>query len=154
MDLIQDSIEYILKEFGEIDLTDQCIYRFGSDAWVELVNHVRSNQLPVNSISQILLESTDIGQIEYGHKLDVPFKTPNHPRKKYAVYTKNQNGNVVLVRFGDPNLTIKNCDPVRSKAFLARMRCNDPGPKYKPRWWSCNVHLFWKALDLQCNDPW
>ncbi len=68
--------------------------------------------------------------------LNKPFRTPNGP-KKFGVYVKNDKGNVVLVRFGDPNMEIKRDDPARRKSFRARHNCSNPGPKYKARYWSC-----------------
>lgn len=68
--------------------------------------------------------------------LNKPFRTPNGP-KKFAVYVKNESGNVVIVRFGDPNMTIKKNIPERRKSFRARHNCDNPGPKYKARYWAC-----------------
>lgn len=69
--------------------------------------------------------------------LNKPFRTPGGP-KKFAVYTKNDKDKVVIVRFGDPNLKIKKNIPERRKSFRARHGCDkDPGPKWKPKWWSC-----------------
>lgn len=68
--------------------------------------------------------------------LNKPFRTPDGP-KKFAVYTKNQSGNVVIVRFGDPNMEIKRDNPKRRKSFRARHNCANPGPKWKARYWSC-----------------
>lgn len=68
--------------------------------------------------------------------LNKPFRTPKGP-KKFAVYTKNGSGNVVIVRFGDPNMEIKRDDPARRKSFRARHKCKTPGPKWKARYWSC-----------------
>jgi hypothetical protein len=68
--------------------------------------------------------------------LNRPFRTPKGP-KKFAVYTKNQGGNVVIVRFGDPNMEIKRDNPQRRKNFRSRHNCNNPGPKWKARYWSC-----------------
>jgi hypothetical protein len=68
--------------------------------------------------------------------LNKPFRTSNGP-KKFAVYVKNESGNVVIVRFGDPNMTIKKNIPERRKSFRARMNCDNPGPKYKARYWAC-----------------
>lgn len=74
-----------------------------------------------------------------GKKLDKPFRTPNGP-KKFAVYTKNEKGNVVIVRFGDPNMDIKRDDPGRRKNFRARHGCDKPGlKKWTPRYWSCRM---------------
>jgi hypothetical protein len=68
--------------------------------------------------------------------LNKPFRTPGGP-KKFAVYTKNQSGNVVIVRFGDPNMEIRRDDPERRRNFRARHNCQNPGPKYRARYWSC-----------------
>jgi hypothetical protein len=68
--------------------------------------------------------------------LNKPFRTPGGP-KKFAVYTKNQSGNVVIVRFGDPNMKIKKNIPERRKSFRARHNCSSPGPKWKARYWAC-----------------
>ena len=71
-------------------------------------------------------------------KLGKPFKTPGGP-KKSAVYVKNDKGNVVKVNFGDPNMKIKKNIPGRRKNFRARHNCDNPGPKYKARYWSCRA---------------
>ena len=71
--------------------------------------------------------------------LNKPFRTPDGP-KKFAVYTKNGSGNVVIVRFGDPNMEIKKDNPKRRKSFRARHKCDTaPGPKWKARYWSCKM---------------
>ena len=62
-------------------------------------------------------------------------------RKKYKVYVRNDKGNVVKVEYGDPNMEIKRDDPARRKSFRARHNCDNPGPKYKARYWSCK---FWE----------
>tara|TARA_R100000995_G_scaffold8168_2_gene3535 strand:+ start:5387 stop:7228 length:1842 start_codon:yes stop_codon:yes gene_type:complete len=82
---------------------------------------------------------TDVTAAEYqGRKvtLNKPFRTKG-ASKKFGVYTKNEKGNVVLVRFGDPNMEIKRDDPARRKSFRSRHNCDSPGPKYKARYWSC-----------------
>lgn len=68
--------------------------------------------------------------------LNKPFRTPDGP-KKFSVYVKNDKGNVVKVNFGDPNMKIKKNIPERRKSFRARHNCDNPGPKYKARYWSC-----------------
>jgi len=68
--------------------------------------------------------------------LNKPFRTPGGP-KKFAVYVKNESGNVVIVRFGDPNMKIKKNIPARRKSFRARHHCESPGPKWKARYWAC-----------------
>jgi hypothetical protein len=69
-------------------------------------------------------------------KLNDPFRTPKGP-KKFSVYTRNESGNIVKVNFGDPDMEIKRDDPDNRKSFRARHNCDDPGPKWKPRYWSC-----------------
>jgi hypothetical protein len=60
--------------------------------------------------------------------------------KKRKVYVRKPNGNVVKVEFGDKNMRIKKSNPARRKSFRARHRCDNPGPKWKARYWSCR---FW-----------
>lgn len=57
--------------------------------------------------------------------------------KKFKVYTKNEKGNVVKVNFGDPNMRIRKSNPGARKSFRARHNCDEPGPKWKARYWSC-----------------
>ena len=80
-----------------------------------------------------------ITEAEYQGKkvtLNDPFRTPDGP-KKFAVYTKNDKGNVVKVPHGDPNMEIKRDNPESRKNFRARHNCDNPGPKWKARYWSC-----------------
>ena len=84
-------------------------------------------------------EEEDVTAAEYQGRtvtLNKPFRTSGGP-KKFAVYTKNGSGTVVIVRFGDPNMEIKRDDPARRKAFRSRHNCQTPGPKWKARYWSC-----------------
>jgi len=71
-------------------------------------------------------------------KLNDPFRTPDGP-KKFGVYTMGPNGKVVVVRFGDPNMEIKRDDPERLKSYRARHGCDNPGPKWKANYWSCQM---------------
>jgi len=71
-------------------------------------------------------------------KLNDPFRLPSGSKSKFAVYVKNDKGNIVKVTFGDPNTDIKRDDPGRRKSFRARHGCDvDPGPKWKAKYWSC-----------------
>ena len=71
-------------------------------------------------------------------KLGKPFLTPDGPKKR-SVYVKNEKGNVVKVNFGDPNMEIKKDNPARRKSFRARHNCDNPGPRWKARYWSCKA---------------
>ena len=63
--------------------------------------------------------------------------------KKFKVYVKNGEGNVVKVNFGHggpgkgKGMSIKKNNPERRKSFRARHNCDNPGPRHKARYWSC-----------------
>jgi len=85
--------------------------------------------------------SASIASAKEKRVLNKPFRTPGGP-KKFAVYVKNDKGNVVKVSFGDPNMEIKRDDPNRRKSYRARHHCETPGPKWKANYWSCKM---WSA---------
>ena len=68
-------------------------------------------------------------------KLNDPMRSSDG-KKKFYVYVKNDKGNVIKLGFGDPNMEIKRDDPKRRKSFRARHKCDNPGPKWKARYWS------------------
>lgn len=74
--------------------------------------------------------------------LNKPFRLPKGSNKKFGVYVKNDKGNTVMVKFGDPNMEIKRDNPERRKAYRARHNCSNPGPKWKANYWSCKM---WSA---------
>ena len=64
--------------------------------------------------------------------------------KKFKVYVKNDKGQVVKVNFGfggksahGKRMVIKKNNPERRRNFRARMNCDTPGPRWKPRYWAC-----------------
>jgi hypothetical protein len=74
-------------------------------------------------------------------KLNDPIRTSENPKKKFKVYVKDpKSGNVKVVRFGDPNLSIKRDNPKRRKSFRARHGCDTAKAKDKTtaRYWSCH----------------
>lgn len=82
-----------------------------------------------------------IEEAEYhGRKVELnkPFYTPGGPRKR-AVYVRNDKGNVVKVGFGEPGMKIKKNNPERRRSFRARHNCDNPGPRWKARYWSCKA---------------
>tara|TARA_B100000902_G_scaffold208974_1_gene198927 strand:+ start:962 stop:1303 length:342 start_codon:yes stop_codon:yes gene_type:complete len=101
-------------------------------------------------IEEVTLEDTQDFHEEYGYlgyadmfeaeyqgrkvKLNKPMRGDV---KKFKVYVKNAKGNVVKVNFGDPNMRIKKSNPARRRSFRARHNCDNPGPKWKARYWSC-----------------
>ena len=58
-------------------------------------------------------------------------------KKKFQVFVKNKNDNVVRVTFGDPNMRIRKNEPGRRKSFRARHRCDTANDKTTARYWSC-----------------
>jgi hypothetical protein len=156
-------------------------FRIGSESWFQMINEARqlweNNALDLDEDDLFFLQSDlgrrdffngtevwldvpfpleDLHEAEYrGRKvsLNKPFRTPGGPRK-FGVYTKNESGKVVLVRFGQPGMRIRNDDPKRSKSFRARHGCDNPGPKWKPRYWSCNVARYRKLLGIKSSSPW
>jgi hypothetical protein len=80
-----------------------------------------------------------VGEAEYqGRK--VPLGKPMQGDvAKSKVYVKKPNGKVVKVNFGDKNMTIKKNNPARRKSFRARHNCDNPGPRWKARYWSCRA---------------
>jgi hypothetical protein len=64
-----------------------------------------------------------------------PKRTPNK-NKKFAVLAK-EGESVKLVRFGDPNMTIKKSIPARRKSFRARHKCDQKKSKLSAGYWSC-----------------
>ena len=101
-------------------------------------------------IEEVTLEDTQDFHEEYGYlgyadmfeaeyqgrkvKLNKPMQGDV---KTFKVYVKNAKGNVVKVNFGDPNMRIKKSNPARRRSFRARHNCDNPGPKWKARYWSC-----------------
>ncbi len=80
-----------------------------------------------------------VGEAEYqGRKVQL-----NKPMQgdvaKSKVYVKKPNGKVVKVNFGDKTMRIKKSNPARRKSFRARHNCDNPGPKWKARYWSCRA---------------
>jgi len=66
--------------------------------------------------------------------------------KKFKVYVKNDKGKVVKVNFGfggksahGKRMVIKKNNPARRRSFRARHNCDNPGPKWKPRYWACRT---------------
>ena len=161
----------------------ESVYRIESDAWISLINEARDlwekGLLDLNE-NDLFLISTDAGRFgifegqtvlldipfyeddepideaEYrGRKVNLnkPFRTPQGPRK-FAVYTKNEKGNVIKLGFGEPGMRVNNADPKKARSFQKRMRCETPGPRWKAKWWSCNVARYRKLLGIKSSNPW
>jgi len=156
-----------------------CELRMGSKSWCELINEARilsNNKTIIFSKDDLFLLSTDLGKIgtidskdlseetamakDKEVELDSPKRTPDGDSKKFMVYVdsgkKDKDGKVkaLLVKWGDPNMSVKNHDDKARKSFLARHRCHLKTDRKTAGWWACNVHKYAKQLGLQSSKPW
>ena len=96
------------------------------------------------SVEEVKLES--LNEAEYqGRKVQLG-KIMQGDIKKFKVYVKNDKGKVVKVNFGfggksakGKRMVIKKNNPERRKSFRARHNCDNPGPRWKPRYWACRT---------------
>ena len=110
----------------------------------ELLNIIKEEMEGVlreaeNAYYDFLAEGETIEEAEYQGRKVTLNKPTRGDVKKSKVYVKNAKGNVVKVNFGDPNMKIKKNIPARRKSFRARHNCDNPGPKWKARYWSCKA---------------
>ena len=98
------------------------------------------------SVSEVLnMEIIDenITEAKYKGKTVTLNKPMRGDSKKFKVYVnsgkKNADGSIKVkkVEFGAKGMNIKKNNPKRRKAFRARHRCDNPGPKTMARYWSC-----------------
>ena len=105
-------------------------------------NHRASS---IDSICESMYNELLEEEAEYqGSKvtLNKPTRSTDNPKKKFKVYVKNESGTIVCVRFGDPNMSIKRDNDGARASFRARHGCDNPGPKWKAKFWSCHQ---WRA---------
>ena len=114
--------EHFVIETGVVGFTDDVIILESDDDMLEYL-----------SLHDMLTEA------EYqGRK--VPLGKPMQGDvKKSKVYVRKPNGKVVKVNFGDKNMRIKKNSPGHRKSFRARHHCENPGPRWKARYWSCRA---------------
>ena len=102
-----------------------------------------------NMYLEALCEGETIEEAEYrGRKVKLN-KPMRGDVKKFKVYVKNEKGNVVKVNFGhggtsakkrgEKTMRIRKSNPEARKNFRARHNCDNPGPKWKARYWSCKM---------------
>jgi len=81
-------------------------------------------------------EGGTLMEAEY-HGRKVPLGKPMRGDvKKFKVFLK-KGDKVVKVNFGDPDMRIRRSNPKARKSFRARHHCENPGSRYKARYWSC-----------------
>jgi len=88
---------------------------------------------------KVLSVSDSLDEAKYQGR-EVPLGKPmKGDVAKSKVYVRKPNGKIVKVNFGDKNMRIKKSNPKRRKSFRARHRCENPGPRWKARYWSCRA---------------
>ena len=123
----------------DIDIASEAKYAYKDPMTKEVFYYDKMGNYKKND--RYLKLDNEANASEYqGRKvtLNKPFRTSDGP-KKFSVYVRNEKGNVVKVNFGDPNMKIKKNIPERRKSFRARHNCDNPGPKWKARYWSCKA---------------
>ena len=110
--------------------------------------YIVENYDDIQEFSKFMKEyKSDINEAEYqGRKVKLG-KPMQGDVKKFKVYVKNPQGNVVKVNFGhggtsakkqgEKTMKIRKSNPDARKAFRARHNCDSPGPRHKARYWSC-----------------
>jgi len=120
--------ESFVIETGIVGFTDDGIIIEADEATLEFLD-----------LNNVLLESEELDEAEYqGRKVQLG-KPMAGDVAKSKVYVKKPNGKVVKVNFGDKTMRIKKSNPARRKSFRARHNCDNPGPRWKARYWSCRA---------------
>jgi len=81
------------------------------------------------------------GRLQYRGETFSGFNNPKTTPGKYkksAVLAK-KGAEVKLVRFGDPDMSIKKAQPARRSNFRARHNCDTAKDKFSARYWSCKA---------------
>jgi hypothetical protein len=132
----------VLFQMGLIDLNENDISIIESDLGKSVI--LENGQ---EVYLEVPIEITDfISEAEYqGRKVQLG-KIMQGDVKKFKVYVKNDKGNVVKVNFGfggksakGKRMPIKKNNPQRRKSFRARHNCDNPGPRWKARYWACRT---------------
>ena len=99
--------------------------------------------MSVKEVLNMKIIDENITEAKYKGKTVTLNKPMRGDSKKFKVYVnsgkKNADGSIKVkkVEFGAKGMNIKKNNPKRRKAFRARHRCDNPGPKTMARYWSC-----------------
>ena len=126
----KDNLKYLIRQFLNEYKSVEILHEdeYGS---VESTKFVSNNML---NEAEYKGRKVQLGKIMQG---DV---------KKFKVYVKNDKGNIVKVNFGfggksahGKRMVIHKNNPARRKSFRARHNCDNPGPRWKARYWACRT---------------
>ena len=138
---VEDDTKINLYDSFDIELSVSFVFETGVVGFTEdgIIVEADESMLEFLDFNGVLLESEDLDEAEYqGRK--VPLGKPMAGDvAKSKVYVRKPNGKVVKVNFGDKNMRIKKSNPARRKSFRARHNCDNPGPRWKARFWSCRA---------------
>jgi hypothetical protein len=151
-------VKRVLEEqnTNETELTEKCWEGYTQKGMKTMFGKRYPNCVKKESVEETLyedeygsVEETEfqegtLNEAEYqGRKVQLG-KIMQGDIKKFKVYVKNDKGKVVKVNFGfggksakGKRMVIKKNNPERRKNFRARMNCDTPGPRWKPRYWAC-----------------
>ena len=140
------------------------VYKLGTDSFFELLEEAKelymNGELDLSNEDVTFIYENEYGPIEetnyeindllneaeyQGRKVQLG-KIMQGDVKKFKVYVKNAKGKVVKVNFGfggksakGKRMVIKKNNPERRKSFRARHNCENPGPRWKARYWACRT---------------
>ena len=81
------------------------------------------------------------GRLEYRGETFSGYNQPKRSKggSKKSVVLAKKGDQIKMVRFGDPDMTIKKNQPARRKSFRARHNCDTAKDKFSSRYWSCEA---------------
>jgi len=128
---IENALEEVSRIFGKVNVSNKD----------ELVNQILRKMAADGNLYKLWDDVGDVDDLipeaKY-HGREVPLgKKMKGDVKKSKVYVRKPNGKIVKVNFGDKNMRIKKNSPAHRKSFRARHHCENPGPRWKARYWSC-----------------
>lgn len=145
----------------------EIVFRYGSFSYCQLLKEARE----LYKKGKILLEGRDktIANLKTGEDAiykgeKVKLHLPEYDKssgKKLRVFvetgrTDKETGLPIakIIRFGDPDMKIKNHDKKAADSFQARHQCEKKTDIDTPGFWACNIHIFHKELGLKSDYPW
>jgi D-Tyr-tRNAtyr deacylase len=117
-----------------------------NEYYVSQENIIYEDEFGSTELTDFIADDNSLNEAEYkGRKVQLG-KIMQGDVKKFKVYVKNDKGNVVKVNFGfggksakGKRMVIKKNNPARRKSFRARHHCENPGPRWKARYWACKT---------------